>query len=103
MAEHSYIRVRWLRWSPDDPVDLWSELDADRQEVRKVEIWRDGRVGYASKTEEVGGTRLGEFPVPPLNKVNRDPEFRGEAITKIDFETCWIDVIGRDRFKAPYS
>jgi hypothetical protein len=95
MTEHSYIRVRWLHSSPDDPVDLWSELDADREEVRKVEIWSGGRVGYATN-EEVGGTRLGELPVPLLNEINLDPQFQAEAITKADFEKCWIDAIGRD-------
>ena len=96
MAEHSYICVRWLHSSPDDPADLWSELDADREEVRKVEIWSGGRVGYATSAEEVGGTRLGELPVPPLTEINLDPQFQAEAITQADFETCWIDAIGKD-------
>lgn len=96
MAEHSYIRVRWRHSSPDDPVDLWSELDADREEVRKVEIWPDGRVGYASNAGEVAGTRLGELPVPPLSEINLDPQFQAEAITKAHFETRWIDAIGKD-------
>ncbi|WP_341487441.1 hypothetical protein [Pararhizobium sp. A13] len=96
MAEHSYIRVRWLHSSPDEPVDLWSELDANREEVRKVEIWSGGRVGYASSAGEVGGARLGEVPVPPLNEINLDPQFQAEAITKADFEMCWIDAVGKD-------
>lgn len=96
MAEHSYIRVRWRHSSPDDPVDLWSELDADREEFRKVEIWPDGRVGYASNAGEVAGTRLGELPVPPLSEINLDPQFQAEAITKAHFETRWIDAIGKD-------
>jgi len=95
MTEHSYIRVRWLHSSPDDPIDLWSELDAERDEVRKVEIWPSGRIGYASKAEEVGGTRLGALPVPPLNEINLDPQFEAEAITKADFEKCWIDALGK--------
>lgn len=96
MAEQAYICVRWLHSSPDDLVDLWSELDADREEIRKVEIWFVGRVGYATNAEEVGGTRLGELPVPPLNEINLDPQFQAEAITKASFETCWIDAIGKD-------
>lgn len=96
MAEHSYIRVRWLHSSPDDPVDLWSELDSEREEVRKVEIWPGGRVGYAYDAEEVRGTRLGKLPVPPLNQINLDLQFKAEAIAKADFEKCWIDVIGKD-------
>lgn len=93
MAEHSYIRVRWLHSFPDEPVDLWSELDGDREEVRKVEIWSDGRVGYAHSVKEVGGTRLGEVPVPPLNEINLDPQFQAETTTKAHFESCWIDAL----------
>lgn len=95
MAEHSYIRVRWLHSSPDDPVDLWSELDPDREEVRKVEIWADGRVGYASGAGEVGGTRLGEVPVPPLSEINLDPQFQAKTVARADFESCWIDAVGK--------
>lgn len=96
MAEHSYIRVRWLHSSPDVPIDLWSELDAEREEVREVEIWPGGRVGYACDAEEVGGTRLGEIPVPPLNQINLAPQFKAETIAKAVFEKCWIDAIGKD-------
>jgi hypothetical protein len=95
MAENSHIRVRWLHSSPDDPIDFWSELDIDREEVRKVEIWADGRVGYASYAGEVGGTRLGEIAVPSLNEINLDPQFQAEAVAKADFESRWIDAIGK--------
>lgn len=96
MTEHSYVRVRWVHPSADNPVDLWSELDADRGEVRKVEVWPDGRVGYASSVAEIGGTRLGEVAVPPLNEINLDPQFEAEAITQVEFESRWISAIGKD-------
>lgn len=95
MTEYSYIHVRWLHSYPDDPIDLWSELDAEREEVRKVEIWFGGRVDYASDAEGVGGTRLGELPVPPLNEINLDPQCQAKAIAKADFERCWIEAIGK--------
>src|SRR6185503_15028408 len=52
VAGYSYIRVRWQHGHADEPVDLWSELDAARLETRKLEIFRDGRIGYASADEE---------------------------------------------------
>jgi hypothetical protein len=52
-------------------------------------------VGYASSVEEVGGTRLGEVLVPPLNEINLDPQFQAETTTKADFESCWIDALGK--------
>jgi len=54
MNGYSYIRVRWLHNHPDDPVELWSELDSERFEIRKVEVWHDGRVGFASRDRELG-------------------------------------------------
>ena len=85
----SYIRVQWLHAHPDEPVWLISELDDDRWETRKVEIFADGSKGYASKEEEVGGTFLGLAPVPPLREIAADPQFRPEEITKEEFEGIW--------------
>ena len=63
----SYIKVRWVHEDPRSPVWLISELDGERWETRKVEIFADGSKGYASRNEEMGGTFLGECSVPPLS------------------------------------
>ncbi|WP_093010405.1 DUF6881 domain-containing protein [Sphingobium sp. YR768] len=89
MTEYTYLRVRWLHSLPDEPIDLWSELNADREETRKIEIWRDGRVGYASYESEVGGTRLGEGPLPAVAEIALDPEFQPQEISADDFNRCW--------------
>lgn len=89
MDENIYIRVRWLHDFQDEPVDLWSELDRERFETRKLEIFRDGTVGFASATEATDGTRLGSIPVPPLAEIARDPEFVLEEISQEAFERRW--------------
>jgi hypothetical protein len=90
MHLHSYIRVRWLHSDPEYPVELWSELNERREEVRKVEIWKDGRVGYASHNAEVGGTSFGDGePLPPLSEIAADPEFELDEVTQAEFEECW--------------
>jgi hypothetical protein len=89
MTDHSYIRVRWLHSSPDNPVELLSELDARREEVRKIEIWAGGRVGHASHDEEVGGTRLGDEPIPSMEAIAADPQFKPEEITRSEFDSLW--------------
>ena len=94
MAKKTYLRVTWLHSSPDDPVDLWSELDVDRDETRKVEIWADGRVGYASADHECCGTRLGEGPLPSFDEIAANPEFEPEVITQSQFEDCWAANVG---------
>ena len=70
-------------------MELWSELDERREEVRKIKIWANGRVGYAFDKVETGGTRIGEAPVPQLDEIAADPQFNPEAISEFDFEECW--------------
>ena len=89
MDQQSYIRVRWLHSSPDDPVELWSELNRNREEIRKVEIWEDGRVGFADEHREAGGTRLGEGAIPTLQEIAADPEFEADEVSSLEFENCW--------------
>lgn len=89
MSEQSYIRVKWLHSHPDEPVELWSELDADRFEVRKVEVWADGRVGYAARGREVGGTKLGGRAAPPLEEIASDPQFEPAEVSKAEFDRFW--------------
>lgn len=47
-----YVRVRWIHSLPGEPVTLLSELDDDRFEVRKLEIFHDGSTGRASGRQE---------------------------------------------------
>ncbi|WFU28141.1 hypothetical protein QA649_18545 [Bradyrhizobium sp. CB1717] len=85
----SYISVQWLHELPDEPVWLLSELDEQRWEIRKIEIFRDGTKGYATQDEEAGGTRPGERPVPSLDEIATDPQFIAREITKEEFEQAW--------------
>jgi hypothetical protein len=89
MGGHSFIRVRWIHASLDDPVELWSELDQERFEVRKVEIWQNGRTGFASPDQHSEGTMLSEKPVPRLDAIAADPQFEPTEISKLEFEQCW--------------
>ena len=89
MTHYSYIRVRWRHEKSDEPVDLWSELNAERFETRKLEIFRDGRVGYASAYEENGGTRLGKVAVPLIRDIASDAQFEPEEVSKAAFENLW--------------
>lgn len=84
-----YLRVRWKHKHPDEPVFLYSELDGARREVRKLDVYRDGVYGWADASEEVGGTRLSEVPVPASEEIARDPEFEPAMITREEFEEAW--------------
>jgi len=87
----TYIRVAWIHQHADEPVVLYGELDAQRFEVRKIEVFRDGSIGYANAEESTHGTRLGWEPVPELDVIARDPEFSPGEITHEEFEVLWRD------------
>lgn len=84
-----YIKISWVHDHPREPVWLFSELDEGRWETRKVEIFTDGSKGFATKEEEIGGTFLGEHPVPMLNQIASDPQFVPEEISREEFEKVW--------------
>lgn len=85
----NYIKVEWIHSNSDEPVLLYSELDDDRWENRKMEIFGDGRLCYASVAESTGTTRLGEVPTPLLAEIGLDSEFKPFEITKQEFEELW--------------
>jgi hypothetical protein len=84
----NYIEVRWLQQDPAQPIWLLSELDDERWERRKIEIFTDGSKGYAAKTEKRGSTFLGERPVPSLTEIATDPQFIPREITQDEFEAA---------------
>ncbi|MCA9029141.1 MAG: hypothetical protein KDA86_28475 [Planctomycetaceae bacterium] len=84
-----YAVGKWLHNNPDEPVLIISELDDEQWETRKVEIWANGKKGFADALHEVGGTALGLEPWPDFNEINTDPQFKVELISKDDFERHW--------------
>ncbi len=84
-----YLKVEWLHSHADEPVTLYSEVDDNGCEVRKLEIFRGGQVGFASGIENFGGTELGEKPIPSLEEIAADPQFRSCSITREEFERAW--------------
>ena len=85
-----YLHVKYRHKRGEDPVHLYSELDDQRYECRKVEIYLDGRRGYADKTEEKNGTTLGVMPVPPLSEIADQEEFEAKEIPQEEFQRIWL-------------
>ncbi len=84
-----YQAVRWLHDLDDQPVVLYSEIDDEGWEVRKVEEYRSGRLDVADAVTTTGSTVLSETPIPPLEDIVTQPEFEGNPITKDEFEDVW--------------
>jgi hypothetical protein len=89
-----YLRVTWRHDLPNEPVELYSELDDDSWEIRKVEIFRDGRIGFADSLHGSETTRLAIEPDPSLEQIAQDPQFVPRAITRQEFEAVWEQASG---------
>lgn len=83
-----YIAVTW-RTNRGYPIELYSELDDQRYECRKVEVFADGRAEFADAVEQTGDTQLGEVPVPPLADIASDSQFVPREISASEFEAVW--------------
>lgn len=83
------IDVAWKHDFVAEPVRLVSLLDRNRYEIRKLEFFRDGRVGFADEKSATLGTQLGLQAVPALTEINTDPQFEAHELTLQSFETLW--------------
>ena len=84
-----YVKVRWVHGHSGQPVMLYSELDDDMWEIRKVEVYANGHADFADNEVQSGTTMLGVVPIPPLDQIAADPEFEPMAISAAEFEILW--------------
>jgi hypothetical protein len=85
-----YVRLKWNHTNPDEPVWLFSELDEQGKEVRKIECFRSGFCDVATTTSSSGSARVMTLPLPDLKQLaKRDPEFTPVEITQEEFEQVW--------------
>lgn len=84
-----YLKVLWKHSHADEPVWLYSEINNERWETRKVEVFRDGSTGYADGIEAKGGSKLSIEPLPSAAEIAEDPQFVPSVISKDEFEKVW--------------
>jgi len=84
-----YQKVSWKHELSDEPVILYSEISDQGTETRKVDEYRDGRLGYSDGHRSQGSTFLSEKTMPTLEEIARQPEFAPAAITRDEFEEVW--------------
>ncbi len=88
----TYERLEWIHDHEDQPRFIYSELDDERYETRKIEVFEDGRIVKVSEDRpERGSTGLAVLPVPSVDEVNaiREEEFHAEEISSAEFEDLW--------------
>jgi hypothetical protein len=84
-----YVKLGWLDQDPAQPILMFSEIDDDRWEIRKVEVFRDGYLGYADKHSSTSSTGLGLEPLAPLEIFAQAKDFSPSEITQQEFEEVW--------------
>ena len=89
-----YVKVLWRHDLPEEPVELVSELDDEGWEVGKVEVYRDGRRGWANEENSSGSTMLSETEYPDLEYIAAQSEFSPSIISMSEFEGEWIRAHG---------
>jgi hypothetical protein len=83
------VKVRWIHELPDEPVLLYSEIDDQRTELRKVEEYRDGRLDAVNAVSHTGSMVLSATAMPSLAEINAQSEFHGEPMSEDELEQVW--------------
>lgn len=89
----SYIYSKWKNTPAGCPAEFYSELDDRRYESRKIEVFPDGKVGYAFSGGSTLNTRLGIEPVPSISEIQSQPEFEIREISVNEFDTKWKELV----------
>lgn len=84
-----YLLVTWEHNFIDEPIKFYMELDPNRDQLRVIEVFEDGKVAYASLEEE-HETFLAIGKYPTVEEINSMDEFKATYITKKQFEDLWM-------------
>lgn len=84
-----YLKVHWDHDSEIRPVAFYCEMEDDRVEVRKVELFADGSFGYANEKRSSGKTTLGALPMLTVAELAASPNCEAHEITRDEFEEIW--------------
>jgi hypothetical protein len=86
-----YYKVKWSHSNRDFPVLIFSEIDENRLQVRKVEMFYDGSYGRADRRKSIGSTQLSDQKIASLNELSKFTDLEIEEIDKGVFESIWAD------------
>ncbi|MCW3466582.1 DUF6881 domain-containing protein [Chitinophaga nivalis] len=84
-----YLKVSWQHQFDDEPVALYSEINACRLENRKIELYPDGSFGLANTSFHFGGTVLCDTVMPMMEDICDDTQLVPEFISREEFELLW--------------
>jgi hypothetical protein len=86
----TYERLEWVHDFKDEPCVIYSEIDDQRYEMRKIVVFKDGSMVKASlDNPESGSSALADQPFPSLEEVNSYAEFHAQEISAAKFNALW--------------
>ncbi len=85
----TYQKVAWNHDSPKFPIEILSELDHERYEMRKIELFRDGRINLAGPEGTPSEEYLSENPFPSDEIIAKQPHLKLLPTSKEEFEQLW--------------
>lgn len=99
-----YLKVEWLHDFHDEPFLFFGELNTDLQcdglnEIRKIEIFKDGTMGYASSKEEYHCLSSASH-WPTKEEIEQDPQFKVHVITQQEFDLLWLKAIAKNKYQT---
>ena len=92
-----YLKVCWIHDLSTEPIEMFSELDNNFWELRKVEVFADGTATYADSNKSTGTSRLAEVPLPPIEEIAMDPQFIPMSISREEFERVWANATNGEK------
>lgn len=82
--------LKWFHDFVNEPCIIYSEIDTQRYEVRKVEVYKNETVCKYGENISDSQMELGDAAFPQnLDEINRDRQFYAKYITKEEFESIW--------------
>ena len=74
---------------------VYSEINNERVETRKVEIFKDGTMGFADKHSNNGATLLCDQLMPSIEEIIKDSDCKAKYISAEEFEDIWKRAISQ--------
>lgn len=86
-----YQKALWKHSDSKYPKEILSEINDEMWEVRKVEVFFDGRMFFSDGRKSTGDTILADQLMPSVEELSENPEFDVVDISKKEFEKKWIE------------
>lgn len=86
----NYVLLEWFHTLEDEPYLIYSEIDDQRYEVRKVEIYKNGTIARYDEQMTDSLFQLSDVKFPEnLDEINQYQEFCAKYVSQEEFETMW--------------